>query len=98
MLPEWLAQIAVDEPIQSVGADGAYDTRGCRAAIAETARDGGDCAAQERQSLENVQSGVCATQRGHPGVQALWPEPLKDVERLLPAQPCRDADALLQMT
>ena len=35
MLAELLAQIPVDEPIASVSADGAYDTRGCRDAIAE---------------------------------------------------------------
>ena len=35
MLPELLAQIAADELIESVCADGAYDTRGCLDAIAE---------------------------------------------------------------
>ena len=35
MLPELLAQIPTDEPIESVCADGAYDTRGCLDAIAE---------------------------------------------------------------
>ena len=30
----WLGQIPEDEPIASVTADGAYDTRGCRDAIA----------------------------------------------------------------
>lgn len=35
MLPELLAQIPLDEPIESVCADGAYDTRGCLDAIAE---------------------------------------------------------------
>ena len=34
MLPELLAQIAPDEAIASVTADGAYDTRACRDAIA----------------------------------------------------------------
>ncbi len=34
MLPELLAQIPTDEAIASVGADGAYDTRACRDAIA----------------------------------------------------------------
>lgn len=34
MLPELLAQIPEDEPIASVCADGAYDTRGCLDAIA----------------------------------------------------------------
>ena len=34
MLPELLAQIPSDEAIASVGADGAYDTRACRDAIA----------------------------------------------------------------
>lgn len=37
MLPELLNQIADDQPIGKVSADGAYDTRGCHAAIA--ARD-----------------------------------------------------------
>lgn len=35
MLPELLAQIPTDEPIESVCADGAYDTRDCLDAIAE---------------------------------------------------------------
>ena len=35
MLPELLAQIAADERIDSVCAEGSYDTRGCLDAIAE---------------------------------------------------------------
>jgi hypothetical protein len=35
MLPQLLAQIVDDEPIESVYADGAYDTRGCLDAIAD---------------------------------------------------------------
>ena len=35
MLPDWLAQIPGNEPIVSVSADGAYDTRACLDAIAE---------------------------------------------------------------
>lgn len=35
MLPELLAQIPLDEPIERVSADGAYDTRACHAAIAQ---------------------------------------------------------------
>ena len=34
MLPELLSQILPDEPIASVGGDGAYDTKACHAAIA----------------------------------------------------------------
>ena len=34
MLPELLSQIPEDEPIASVGGDGAYDTKACHAAIA----------------------------------------------------------------
>ena len=34
MLPELLSQIPADEPIISVSGDGAYDTKGCHAAIA----------------------------------------------------------------
>jgi hypothetical protein len=34
MLPELLVQIPPDEPIVTVSADGAYDTKGCHAAIA----------------------------------------------------------------
>src|SRR3972149_548182 len=34
-LPDLLAQIPEDEPMLSVGGDGAYDTRNCHAAIAE---------------------------------------------------------------
>lgn len=35
MLPGLLAQVLPDEPVASVGGDGAYDTRGCHAAIAQ---------------------------------------------------------------
>lgn len=35
MLPQLLAQIPTDEPIESVSADGAYDTRDCLDAIAQ---------------------------------------------------------------
>ena len=35
MLPDLLGQIPSDEPIASVTADGAYDTRACRDAIAD---------------------------------------------------------------
>ena len=35
MLPELLSQIPPDEPIGSVGGDGAYDTKACHAAIAQ---------------------------------------------------------------
>jgi hypothetical protein len=35
ILPELLAQIPPEEPIDRVSADGAYDTRGCHAAIAQ---------------------------------------------------------------
>ena len=35
MLPELLAQIPLDERVASVGGDGAYDTKGCHAAIAQ---------------------------------------------------------------
>jgi hypothetical protein len=38
-LPDLLAQIPKDEPILSVGGDGAYDTRACHAAIAERGAD-----------------------------------------------------------
>ena len=34
ILPELLAQISADQPIDKVSADGAYDTRACHAAIA----------------------------------------------------------------
>ena len=35
MLPELLAQIAADQPIASVSAEGAYDTGACHALHAE---------------------------------------------------------------
>ena len=34
MLPELLAQIPEDEPLHSVSADGAYDTKACHETIA----------------------------------------------------------------
>jgi hypothetical protein len=41
MLPELLAQIASSEPIASVSADGAYDTRDCSDAIAKQGAQAG---------------------------------------------------------
>ena len=35
MLPELMAQIPAAEPVASVRADGAYDTRACHEAIAQ---------------------------------------------------------------
>ena len=39
MLPDLLGQIPVDEPVRTVTADGAYDTRGCHDAIARRGAD-----------------------------------------------------------
>ena len=39
MLPDLLGQLPPDEPIASVTADGAYDTRACRDAVASRGAD-----------------------------------------------------------
>lgn len=52
MLPGLLAQILPDEPIASVSTDGAYDTKGCHAAIAQRDVQAVIPPAQERQAVE----------------------------------------------
>ncbi|MEN3110144.1 IS5 family transposase [Uliginosibacterium paludis] len=52
MLPALLEQIPPDEPIESVGADGAYDTKACHAAIASRGGERADSRAQERETVE----------------------------------------------
>ncbi|MEN9368213.1 MAG: hypothetical protein RL489_2571 [Pseudomonadota bacterium] len=56
MLPELLAQIPPEEAIASVCADGAYDTRACRDAIALRGAQAVS-SAQERQPVVPAQPG-----------------------------------------
>lgn len=59
MLPELLAQIPPDEPITSIGGDGAYDTKACHAAIRARGaqavippqRNAGPCKASDRAAV-----------------------------------------------
>ena len=57
MLPELLAQIAPEEAIASVCADGAYDTRALPGRDRPARGAGGDSSAQERQPVAPAQSG-----------------------------------------
>jgi hypothetical protein len=50
VLPALLGQIPVDEPIETIGGDGAYDTKHCHAAIA-VRRHALDSAARRRKAL-----------------------------------------------
>ncbi len=61
VLPDLLAQIPEDEPIYSVGGDGAYDTRKCHAAIA----------ARDAQAIIAVRRNGRTWEKDGPGVQAL---------------------------
>ena len=86
MLPELLAQIPDGEPVVSVSADGAYDTRGCLDAIAQ----GG------AQALIPPRKTLSQPKRGDARLQTLWAAPVESLERLPPAQFGGNQNALLQ--
>lgn len=97
MLPELLGQIPAEEPIESVCADGAYDTRGCLDDIAERHATAGPPRARTPrigrrsvQDLNNAMSPSVRTSASGPSICK------KEVERVPPTQPCGDEDALLQ--
>ncbi len=92
VLPALLDQIPADESIASVSGDGAYDTKDCHEAIAlraahaiiPTARTPGEplrCRCTQRDLAHDAQTGS---------------GDLEKVERLPPAQSCRNQNALLQ--
>jgi Transposase DDE domain len=96
MLPELLGQIPPDEPVASVSADGAYDTKVCHAAKSSTRGAGRDTSAQEWATLERDTGGCERARRGAQGLSPAGLAHLEEVERLSPPKPGGDQDALLQ--
>jgi hypothetical protein len=95
VLAALLRQIPVNGRIASISGDGAYDTKNCREPIALRAADAiiptrrnarpwkiNRCGAEARNAI------LYATRRRG---RAIW-----KVERLAPAPPCRNQDALFQ--
>jgi len=96
MLPCLLDQIPADETVVSVSVDGGFDTKGCHEAIAQRGAQAIIPTRKNPKSSKDQRPGFTAR---HPGGHApAWQENLEEVERLSPAQPCRDQDAMGQAT
>jgi len=94
MLPELLSQIPADEPIASVGGDGAYQGVSC--GDSQTQRPGHHSPTQERPGVEEQPDGGRFTQRSLASVPTAGTTNLEEVDWLPPAQPGGDEDELLQ--
>ena len=96
MLPCLLDQIPADKIVASVSGDATYDTKGCHEAVAKRGAQP-IIPTHKNAKLWKDQGPSCHSPQRHLGVHAsAWQENLKEVERLSPAQPCRDQDAMLQ--
>ncbi len=74
MLPELLRQIPGDEEIASVSADGAYDTKGCHAAIAQRAAQAVIAPRKNGQPWKESLAGAASRNEALRACQALgWP-------------------------
>ena len=98
MLLELMAQIPAAEPVASVSADGAYDTRACHEAIAQRGAAAVIPPCKNAQLWRSQSAGGKGAQRSDAGLQAPGASDLEDVEWLSSAQPGGDQDALLQTT
>jgi hypothetical protein len=96
MLPGLLAQVPVEEPIASVSADGAYDTRTCLDAIASRWAQAVIPPRKNASQWKRVSPGFQPSKRGGTVLQALRATPVEGLERVTPAQPGVDQDALIQ--
>jgi hypothetical protein len=96
MLPELLDQIAPDQEIGTVTADGAYDTRKCHDAIADRGGGRHHTTAQERQTLEANDGGSTGPQRSVADLEVSGPCAVEAMERISPPKPRRDENALRQ--
>jgi hypothetical protein len=109
-LPDLLDQIADDQCISIVTADGAHDTRACHAAIAARgaaalaivlepmAHQWLAPAPQERKAMEGTYGRGGRAQRRPAQLPPPWPGYLETLDRLSPTKPGRGQDALLQAT
>ena len=101
VLPDLLAQIPAEERIDSVTADGIYDTKGCHAAIAARGADavrarpqtnGGRTlatAATKCQGLEGPRSRPAGAKRSATCLKAVRPGQLEEMVRIPPTKPGR---------
>ena len=88
-LPDLLSQIPDDQPIGKVSAGGAYDTRGCHAAIAARCLRRHTCA-QERAAMAGKHTRGTGQDRNPSRHPPPWPHDLATLERLSPPKPRRD--------
>lgn len=98
MLPELLSQIPPDEPIASVGGDGAYDTKACHAAIALRNAQAIIPPRKNARAWKGTQAVGELTQRSPACLPAAGSPDLEEVERVPPTQPGGDENELLQTT
>jgi hypothetical protein len=98
MLPKLLAQIPVDEPLHSVSADGAYDTKACHEAI--TSRQAAAIIPTRKNASpwDRWQGWGTGEKRDIESHTQAWPLNLEEMERLPPAQPGGTQDGMLQET
>ena len=105
MLPGLSDQIRDDQPIAKVSADGAYDTRGCHAAIATPQLPRRNCRAQclrrhtcpqERAPVAGKHPRRSGQERNRPRHPPLGPHDLEALERVSPTKPGRNQNAMLQ--
>ena len=93
MLSDRLGQAPEGKPVASVTADGAYDTRGCRDAIANRGADA-VIPPGKRQALEEGQSRCRNEERSSTRHQAAGTDDLAKMERISSSKLRRDKDEL----
>ena len=96
MLPELLSQIPADEPIASVGGDGAYDTKACHAAIARRNAQAIIPPRKNARAWKSSQTGSDLTQLSLTSMPTAGSSNLEKVDWLPPAQLGGDEDELPQ--
>ena len=86
MLPQLLEQVPAEEPLLTVTGDGAYDTQPVHAAIIQ----------RHATPIIPPRKNAQGEQRSYRHMQTIGAKYLETLERLPPAQPGRDQDALHQ--
>ena len=91
-LPDLLDQIPSDMPIESIGSDGAYDTKRCHATIAARGGFTVDSAARRRDAMARKYVRCWLAQRCHRRHCAKRPTGMEEGQRLPSALACREPD------
>ncbi len=86
MLPDLLNQIPADQPIGKVTADGAYDTRGCHAAIAARNACAVIPARKKCPTVAGEHPRRARQERHCPCDPSPWPHDLEALERVSPTK------------